>query len=208
MTWHKNDMLRLNLLSLSQYGNAWPENLSTVSPSQSDSVWCWTVSYTLDSARLSGRVFVEADTTKYGPLEEIKTLIQESLVKFTILLLLSCALEPSEILFATLSFIFHAFLLCVTNLPRKLTVVSIFSTPPPFLFFFSLFSSAVTPHLQHCSGNTSLQATPYAHLILACLHLCSVSFPTFTNRHSDRLIVSFLASILFFACLLGGLKWC
>lgn len=51
-------------------------------------------------------------------------------------MLLSCALEPCEILFATLSFIFHAFPLCITNLPRKLTVFPLFS--PLFFFFFTL----------------------------------------------------------------------
>lgn len=201
---HKNDMLRLNLLSLSQYGNAWPENLSTV-----PSVWCWTVSYMLDSARLSGRVFVEADTTKYGPLEEIKTLIWESSVKFTILLLLSCALEPSEILFATLSFIFHAFLFCVTSLPRKLTVASLFSSPPPSS---SLSSSAVTPHLPRWSGNTSLQATPYAHFVSACLHRTCAQFHF---QHSligtSTLIVSFsppFCSLPVSVTSIGSLKWC
>lgn len=97
--------------------------------------------YILDSTRLSGRVFVEADITKYGPLEEIKCSYQEvkwSLPSQTNLLLLSCAPEPSEILFATLAHIFHGFPFCLSNRPRKLTTVTLFSPHSP--------SSCFTPH--------------------------------------------------------------
>lgn len=157
-------------------------------PSLWDTVWCSTLGYILDSTRLSGRVFVETDITKYGPLEEIKCSYQEawwSLPSETNLLLLSCALEPSEILFAMLFFIFHAFPFCITSLPRKLTVVSPFSPPPPFFSPF-LFSSHSTSSLLEwkyistgytlCSSPLSLD-TPYLccdflHAPLQILFLC------------------------------------
>lgn len=147
--WHKRDTFCLDLQSRilwrnARSGDTWKKiNKWECFPSPSESGWCSTLGYILHSTRLSGRAFVEADTTKYGPLEEIKCSYQGamwSLLSRTNLLLLSRALEHSEILFSTLSFIFHAFPLCVSNLPRKLTVAALFSI---HLFLYSTRSRSL-----------------------------------------------------------------
>lgn len=117
----------------------------------------------------------------------------------TNLLLLSCSLEPSEILFATLSFIFHSFAFSITNLPRKLTVVSLFSTPPYFFSF--LFSSHPTSSLMEwkyiSTGYTSCSST----LSLVTPRLCSIPFLKFTSTGTSLQFtfdaILFLDSLLF-----------
>lgn len=143
-------------------------------PSLSEPGWCSTLGYILHSTRLSGRAFVEADTTKYGPLEEIKCSYQGamwSLLSRANLLLLSRALEHSEILFPTLSFIFHASPLCVSNLPRELTVAALFS------IHLSLYSTHSRP--LHGGAEIHLyRLQPRAHVVSAEVapFQCSISF--------------------------------
>lgn len=124
--------------------------------SVSDWVLCSTQGYILDSTRLSGRVFVGADITKYGPLEEITCSYQEAWWSFTI------TDEPIVAAFCAGAFWninCHTFPFCIRKLPRKLTVVLLFSlaTPhPPTLFspppppFFSPPTSLLV-ELKHIS---------------------------------------------------------
>lgn len=130
---------------------------------------CSTLGYILGSTRLSGGVFAEADITKYGPLEEIKSSYQEawwSLPSRTDLLLLSCALKPSDILFATLSFIFHAFPFCISTLLGKLPLSWLLSAPPPPLFPCPLQQST-----KGFLGGVQIYVySPRAHLVSAWSH--------------------------------------
>lgn len=95
-----------------------------------------------------------------------------SLLSRANLLLLSRALEHSEILFPTLSFIFHASPLCVSNLPRELTVAALFS------IHLSLYSTRSRPlhggaeihlyRLQPRAHVVSAEVAPYQCLISFC----------------------------------------
>lgn len=95
-----------------------------------------------------------------------------SLLSRANLLLLSRALEHSEILFPTLSFIFHASPLCVSNLPRELTVAALFS------IHLSLYSTHSRPlhggaeihlyRLQPRAHVVSAEVAPYQCLISFC----------------------------------------
>lgn len=146
--------------------------------SVSDWVLCSTQGYILDSTRLSGRVFVGADITKYGPLEEITCSYQEAWWSFTI------TDEPIVAAFCAGAFWninCHTFPFCIRKLPRKLTVVLLFSlaTPhpptlfphPPTLFFPThIFVGGVETHLYRLHR--------YAHLVSARFEFfhCTILF--------------------------------
>lgn len=142
--------------------------------SVSDWVLCSTQGYILDSTRLSGRVFVGADITKYGPLEEITCSYQEAWWSFTI------TDEPIVAAFCAGAFWninCHTFPFCIRKLPRKLTVVLLFSlaTPhPPTLFSPPPHPFFPHPHLCWWSWNTSLQATPLCSSRLSPVRVLSL----------------------------------
>lgn len=118
-----------------------------------------------------------------------------SLLSRANLLLLSRALEHSEILFPTLSFIFHASPLCVSNLPRELTVAALFS------IHLSLYSTRSRP--LHGGAEIHLyRLQPRAHVVSAEVapFQCSISFCK-KIQHCKHFSISqsrsFVASVCF-----------
>lgn len=130
-----------------------------------------------------------------------------SLLSRANLLLLSHALEHSEILFATLSFIFHAFPLCVSNLPRELTVwLRCFPSTFP--------STALAPDV--CMVELKYTSTGYSLVLMSSqprLRRTSAQFH-FAKKSSTANTFPFpnhvLSSHQFVPCAssLGGLTWC
>lgn len=184
--------------------------------------WAWFLSlsnslgylgHILDSTRLSGRVFVEADITKYGPLDEIKFLYQEawwSLPSETNLLFLLYAVEASEKLprwaFFRFSFFSLLYYQPAQNAYCSFPIFTVLFSPPTYLF-----SSHLTSSLREwkciSTGYTVCSFKPQPGYNIQ--YLCSIIFSKCTTTNVVPLSVSFLAPFL--SCvslLLGSLKWC